>query len=202
MADTTLTYLGNGRDISSCQHINWNLSICHFKCNHAQFAESNWTPFNIIKSQICVNLGHSQSWQATNGFILYKRRTFINVLQLFLVLFMEHMYINARSSVICLTGLQMFLVQVRLRAEVLRNPSSTRPRFELMTSRLWQYISCHWDACSNHSAISDFPEKSEQSSGWNKRYKCEFPFESSQKMWVAYPVNLSYRRTWASFSRD
>ena len=28
--------------------------------------------------------------------------------------------------------------------------------FELMTSRSWQYISCHWDACSNHTAISDF----------------------------------------------
>ena len=25
-----------------------------------------------------------------------------------------------------------------------------------MTSRSWQYISRHWDACSNHSAISDF----------------------------------------------
>ena len=24
-----------------------------------------------------------------------------------------------------------------------------------MTSRSWQYISCHWDACSNHLAISD-----------------------------------------------
>ena len=27
--------------------------------------------------------------------------------------------------------------------------------FRLMTSRSWQYISCHWDACSNHLAISD-----------------------------------------------
>ena len=25
-----------------------------------------------------------------------------------------------------------------------------------MTSGSWQHISCHWDACSNHSAISDF----------------------------------------------
>ena len=25
-----------------------------------------------------------------------------------------------------------------------------------MTSRSWQYILCHWDACSNHSVISDF----------------------------------------------
>ena len=37
----------------------------------------------------------------------------------------------------------------------IRTPSSTRPGFELLISRSWQYISCHWDACSNHSAISD-----------------------------------------------
>ena len=51
------------------------------------------------------------------------------------------------------------LVQVRFRTEVLCTPSSTRPGFELMTSRLWQYISCHWDACSNYLAISDFKWK-------------------------------------------
>ena len=45
--------------------------------------------------------------------------------------------------------------QVRLRTEVLRTPSVTPPGFELMTSRLWQYISCHWDTSSDHSAISD-----------------------------------------------
>ena len=33
--------------------------------------------------------------------------------------------------------------------------SSTQLGFKLVTSRLWQYISCHWGACSNHSAISD-----------------------------------------------
>ena len=27
--------------------------------------------------------------------------------------------------------------------------------FEPMTCRPWQYISCHWDACCNHSAISE-----------------------------------------------
>ena len=27
-----------------------------------------------------------------------------------------------------------------------------------MISRSWQYISCHWDTCSNHSTISDFKE--------------------------------------------
>ena len=48
----------------------------------------------------------------------------------------------------------MFLDQVRLRTEVLCIQSSTQPGFELMTSRSWQYISCHWDACSNHLAIS------------------------------------------------
>ena len=47
------------------------------------------------------------------------------------------------------------LVQVRLRTEVLRTPRSTRPGFKLMTSRSWQYISCHWDSCSNHLAFSD-----------------------------------------------
>ena len=49
------------------------------------------------------------------------------------------------------------LVQVQLRTEVLRTPSLTRLGFNLTTtSRSWQYISCHWDACSNHLAISDF----------------------------------------------
>ena len=38
--------------------------------------------------------------------------------------------------------------------EVLRTPSSTR--LELMTSRSWQFTSCHWDTCSNHLAISGF----------------------------------------------
>ena len=47
-----------------------------------------------------------------------------------------------------------FLVQVRLGTEVLCTPSSTWQGFELMTSRSWQYISCHWAACSNHSAIT------------------------------------------------
>ena len=47
------------------------------------------------------------------------------------------------------------LVQVQLRTEGLCTPSSTQLGFELMTSRPWQYILCHWDACSNHLAISD-----------------------------------------------
>ena len=49
----------------------------------------------------------------------------------------------------------ILLVQVRHRIEVLRTPSSTWSGFELMTSNSWQYIPCHWDACCNHSAISD-----------------------------------------------
>ena len=44
----------------------------------------------------------------------------------------------------------IFCLQVRLKAEVLCTPSSTRPRFKLVTSRSWQHTSCHWDACSNH----------------------------------------------------
>ena len=39
-------------------------------------------------------------------------------------------------------------VQVQLKTEILRTPSSTRPGLKLMTSRSWHYISCHWDACS------------------------------------------------------
>ena len=49
-----------------------------------------------------------------------------------------------------------FLVQVRVRTEVLSTISSTQQEFKLMTSRSWQHIWCHWDACSNHSAFSDF----------------------------------------------
>ena len=48
-------------------------------------------------------------------------------------------------------SLSVFLVQVQLRTEVLRTPSSTPLRFELIASRSW-----HWDACSNHLAINDF----------------------------------------------
>ena len=55
--------------------------------------------------------------------------------------------------------IRIFLAQVPLRAEVLRTPSSTWVGFELMTSRSWQYISCHWDACFNHLAISDFLQR-------------------------------------------
>ena len=54
----------------------------------------------------------------------------------------------------------IFLVQVRLRTEMLWTPNLTWPRFELMTSRSWLtitmiMISCHWDDWSNHLAISD-----------------------------------------------
>ena len=49
-----------------------------------------------------------------------------------------------------------FMVQVWLKTEVLHSPSLTWPGFELMTSRSWQYLSCHWDACSNHLTIIDF----------------------------------------------
>ena len=45
----------------------------------------------------------------------------------------------------------IYLVQVRLRTEVLCTPSSTRPGFEILTPRSWQYLSCHWGACSNHA---------------------------------------------------
>ena len=50
----------------------------------------------------------------------------------------------------------LYLVQVQLRTEVLHIPSSPQLGFERMTSISWEYLSCHWDAYSNHSAISDF----------------------------------------------
>ena len=40
-----------------------------------------------------------------------------------------------------------------IRTEVLCTPSSTQLGIELMTPRSWQYISCHWDTCYNHSAM-------------------------------------------------
>ena len=76
----------------------------------------------------------------------------INVLSYWLTSVMmtvkcEHMWTNVNS---------IFLVQVRIRTEVLPTKSLTRSGFELMTSRSWQYTPCHWDACSNHSVINDF----------------------------------------------
>ena len=50
----------------------------------------------------------------------------------------------------------IFLVQVPLRTEIPRTPSSIWPGFELMISRSWQYILYQRHACSNHSATSDF----------------------------------------------
>ena len=44
-----------------------------------------------------------------------------------------------------------FFGSLRLRTEVLSIPSSTRLGFELMTSKSWQSIPCHWGACSNYS---------------------------------------------------
>ena len=70
--------------------------------------------------------------------------------------------------------LVLFLVQVRLRTEVPSTQSSTIPglnswppdhdstvhvaEMPALTTRPWvtSYSSCHWDACSNHQAISDF----------------------------------------------
>ena len=65
-------------------------------------------------------------------------------------MFTSYMYVNF---------VLMFFAQVRLRKEVLRTPSLTRLGFELMTSRSWQHISCHWYPCSNRLAISDCMQK-------------------------------------------
>ena len=45
------------------------------------------------------------------------------------------------------------------RSRLLRTPSLARPGFGLMTSRSWQYVSCHWDVCSNHLTIREFLKK-------------------------------------------
>ena len=52
--------------------------------------------------------------------------------------------------------LYIFVVQVRLGQ--MYNAPQVRPNWgsnSIMTSRSWLYISCHWDTCSNQSAISD-----------------------------------------------
>ena len=54
------------------------------------------------------------------------------------------------------SSINIVVVQVQLRTEVPSTPRSTQSWLELMTSRPWQYILCHWDVFSNHSAISDF----------------------------------------------
>ena len=62
--------------------------------------------------------------------------------------------ITVFSSIISRAS-NVLLFQVDRRS-LLRTSSSTRQGFELMTSRSRQYISCHWDACSNHPTISDY----------------------------------------------
>ena len=58
----------------------------------------------------------------------------------------------------------------------------TRVGFELMTSRSWQYISCHWDACSNHLAISAFNLTSLQ-------FLLLFLFQSLSTKWSCHVGN-------------
>ena len=70
--------------------------------------------------------------------------------------FIYQCYQYMKAFCVCKSIYNLFLFQVRLRTEVLCTPSSTQMDFEFMISRSWQYMSCHWDACSNHSAISDF----------------------------------------------
>ena len=56
------------------------------------------------------------------------------------------------------TTLRIFLVQVRLRVEVLFTPRSTLRGFELMTSRWWEYHTCHWNnVLSTLSTVILFP---------------------------------------------
>ena len=48
-----------------------------------------------------------------------------------------------------------------------------------MTARSWQYTSCHWDACSNHSVVSDFIQNKNKS---KSKSKPEINVGSAQKL--------------------
>ena len=101
-----------------------------------------------------MELGSRQMCSAWWSSLLHLPRT--SSLQSALVWFLLFFQFSVSIKSSRVMELFIFLVQVRLRTEVIRTPSLTQSGFELMTSRSWQYIPCHWDACSNHSATSDF----------------------------------------------
>ena len=86
---------------------------------------------------------------------------------------------TCKSHFICVFG-PGFWVKVQLKTEVLHTLSSTRPGFELMISRSWQYISCLWDACCNHSSINDF---SRNVLPWRSEVWSDFKCTGSQVDW-------------------
>ena len=59
-----------------------------------------------------------------------------------------------------------------------------------MTSRSWQYISCHWDACSSHLAISDscFYTYTKTKHSLNNELRGSNKWEHSSSI----PVQVSY----------
>ena len=68
-----------------------------------------------------------------------------------------YMFVVLKSCKVECTVL-IFLVQYDFGpwSRLLYTPSLTPIRVQAHDSRSWQYISYHWDTCSNHSAISDF----------------------------------------------
>ena len=74
----------------------------------------------------------------------------------------------------------IFLVQVQLRTEVPHTPSSTRPGFELMTSRSWQYSSGQrYMFMILRSRLKSRSGQSQNSGYCNKNILCYFEFFST-----------------------
>ena len=72
------------------------------------------------------------------------------------------------------------------RIRLLCAASSTRLAFELMTSRSWEYISCNWSTCSNHSAISDL--HTDWASNLLRNNKCVFNLSGARDL--VYSLNV------------
>ena len=60
------------------------------------------------------------------------------------------------------SGILIFGFQYELGQRCYAPQARPNRGFKLMTSRSWQYISCHWDTSSNHSAISVKPSPTQQ----------------------------------------
>ena len=107
--------------------MNYLWGIVYFPCSWKQAARRKIVCIIHICTPVC-------NWKRIN---------------LFLVLWLLYSY-----RVIYSDNYFYILIHVRLRTEVPSTLSSTRPGLTLMTPRSWQYISCHWDACSSHLVIS------------------------------------------------
>ena len=108
-----------------------------------------WSGCSKVQSYCSVGLHRSKGWMAIYLSCLLLCNRMIKIYTC-IFLFFSSCYCTSHYFSIIL------FVQVRLRTAVLRTLSLTRLGFELMTSRSWQHISCHWDACSNNSPISDY----------------------------------------------